>query len=316
MSANIAGHDVALGCDVSRWQGGINWGVFELDFVIYKATGGDGGQLYTDGRFYSNAAGFDSIEGAYHFASLAAFDPVVEADHFASTILNSAWSDLGPGRRLAPMLDWEPTSRVASSAAWCRRWLDRVEDRVQQSAMVYSAGWCAPVGSADDMAALRSRAFCLAAYVNAADLGRYPCPPWGTDWDCWQYSSTGSVRGIAGACDTDAFRLDRLPRCLLGGSAIVAGPSPSNPEGFDMAAPIYRFPDGASYLLTVTADSPTGLGWVFLPSSDAELDATRNRLALPAETVRLAAGDDSEDARFGRHPVLSGPHKRDTYTGS
>lgn len=216
MTTKIAGFDCVLGCDVSRWQGGINYNVFNLDFVIYKATGGDAG-LYNDGMFYKNAAGFETIEGPYHFASKAQFNAVTEADYFCNVILNSAWANLPAGKRLPPTLDWEPTSYVANSAPWIRAFVDRVAERVNQLPIIYSAGWCAPNGSSTDMAALRAHPFWLAAYVSPNQLNNYPCPPWGNDWSCWQYSSTGSVSGVSGNCDTNAFKADRFA-AILGGS--------------------------------------------------------------------------------------------------
>lgn len=219
MTYMVAGRECYLGCDVSRWQGDINWHVFNLDFVVYKATGGDAG-LYTDGRFFQNAAGFDSIEGAYHFASKCQFDPRAEADYFCDKLLASSWASLPSHKKLPPTLDWEPTGgKIPNSAAWCLAFLRQVWARTGIKPMIYTAGWCNPIGSAADMAELATYDFWLAAYASNPD--NYPCPPWGTNWSAWQYSSTGSVVGISGNCDMDAFRVDRLNAILGAGQGVI-----------------------------------------------------------------------------------------------
>lgn len=208
---------------MSRWQGGINYDVFNLDFVVYKATGGDGG-LYTDGKFFQNAAGYHTVEGAYHFASKCAYDPVQEADYFCNALLQSDWANLPSDKKLPPTLDWEPTGgKIPNSANWCLRFLKRCQERTGLRPMIYTAGWCNPIGTDADMAELATYDFWLASYVPNPDP--YPCPPWGTNWTAWQYSSTGTVNGIVGNVDMDAFRLDRFKAIL--GAAPQPTPSPT-----------------------------------------------------------------------------------------
>lgn len=233
-----------LGCDVSRWQGGINWSVFNLDFVFYKATGGDGG-LYIDSRFFANAAGFTTAEGAYHFASKMAFDPVVEADYFCDALLRSDWANLPASKKLPPVLDWEPTNgNPAGGAAWCLKFLYRVWRRTGVKPWIYTANWCRPFGSVEEMRQLRDFTFWLAAYVSERDVDRYGCPPWGTDWGCWQYSSTGSVSGVVGKCDSNAMRRDVFINALAGGYIATPKPLPVKEVLPMPGSPAFRFPDG------------------------------------------------------------------------
>lgn len=234
MTAVFAGRTCVLGCDVSKWQGGINFSVFNLDFVIYKATGGDGG-LYVDSAFYTNANGFNTVEGAYHFASKAVYDPVAEADHFCNTLLNSSWANLPADKKLPPTLDWEPTGgKIPNSANWCLRFLKRVEERTGMRPLIYTAGWCNPIGTDADMAELRTYDFWLASYTQNPD--NYPCAPWGTSWSAWQYMSTGSVSGIVGNCDMDAFEVGRFNAILKQVPPTPPQPQPSPPEEDIMAS--------------------------------------------------------------------------------
>lgn len=309
------GTQAAEGNDVSRWQGPIGHGAYPYPVAAGKATGGDAG-LYTDGRYVENARGFTArgtIFGTYHFCSRAQFDPIVEADHYTNTILNSPWVDQPAGKRLGPAADWEPTGGlVPGGAGWLRRFIERCEDRTQEPGVIYTAQWCRPIGAADDLAALATRPLWLASYVDWFTALRLIPAPWAR-FAFWQYSSTSRTPGIAGNVDANYFRADDL-LAVLGSNPTPS--APDQPQEHDMAQPIYRMPEGDEYLLAVSELSPTGLGWVHIASQAAVDDATRNRLALPTETVNLAAGNDAEDQRWERHPVLSGPQKRDTYTAA
>lgn len=280
----IAGRECVLGCDVSRWQGGINYGVFNLDFVFVKASGGDGG-LYVDPKWLANAGGFAAEcipEGPYHFAGRGS--PETEAEFFCTTILNSPWADLPSDKQLPPTLDaeWTNPHFGAGSADWSLRFLRTVEDRTQIEPIIYTAGW---VGLEPDPRLL-DYAFWLAAYVANPDA--YPCPPWGNDWALWQYSSTGSVSGINGNCDTDAARTDWFASVL----GHIPGPPPSNLPGGAME--IFKFPDKDDlFLYGIDRD---GEWCVHIPSPDSYDPA----LIASLPVRMLGVGDDDLDARFHR----------------
>lgn len=92
----------ALGIDVSRWQGVIDWNATSTatGFAIIKAGGSDG-ELYADSQFVRNrdeARRLGMARGYYYFAGGG--NPIAEAEHFASIV-----GPLQPGEIVA--LDYE-----------------------------------------------------------------------------------------------------------------------------------------------------------------------------------------------------------------
>ncbi len=213
----VPGRDTVDGVDVSRWQGGINWDAFNLDFAILKATGGDGG-LYKDGQFTNNAR-WPRPWGAYHFAGGGS--PEAEATHFAHVIAGTGWT-------LPPTLDWEVTAqmgwagrRAAEAVDWIHRFQGVIGDRFGVTPMLYTGAYV--VGIQGGPQSLTRYPLWLAAYTNQP----IPCGPWGANWTAWQYSSTGRVPGIAGNVDMNI--MDRAYFESHGATPSRVQPPPGTP---------------------------------------------------------------------------------------
>jgi GH25 family lysozyme M1 (1,4-beta-N-acetylmuramidase) len=189
------------GCDVSRWQGNIDWVALDpgTAFVVIKASGGDDG-LYRDSQLTANQTGARSISsttgvGYYHFAGGG--DPIAEADYFIQQVGN-----LEQGEFLA--LDWE----IANSdpVNWCLAFVNEVHAKTNIWPLLY---------------------------VNASTLNKYTwtpvtsnCGVWVADWAVspdasigtsytyvmQQYKDNGTFPGITGNVDADAWfgTLDEL----------------------------------------------------------------------------------------------------------
>jgi len=101
-------------------------------------------------------------------------------------------------------------------------------------------------------------------------------------------------------------------------SSIIPPTDPGTPippietEDENMAAVRFVFPEGTEYVLAVESESPTGLEWTHVVNPTTKVDGVLNGL-YSTRAVLLADGNDAADAMFERHPVASGPHKRDTY---
>lgn len=193
------------GVDVSHWQGTIDWAKVKAagkTFAIAKATEGIG---FEDDRYDQNKAGAmaQGIKfGAYHFARPGSNDPVKEADWFV---------DVAGQQRgmLIPTLDLELTGGLSSTAltSWVRAWLQRVDQRLGVKAMIYTS----PSFWRNSMSDTRWFADNGYAIVWVAHWGvsspSVPASSWGgRSWTFWQYSSEGTVPGIAGRVDLDRYR--------------------------------------------------------------------------------------------------------------
>lgn len=292
----VPGRDLVHGVDVSRWQGGVRWDAFDLDFAILKASGGDGG-LYTDGQFANNAR-WPRPWGAYHFAG--GTSPNAEADYFIARLREQ------PGWTLPPVLDWEPPRfDPALALTWVLRFCERVEDELQVRPMIYTGAY---VALARDRALL-AYSLWLAAYTPQP----IACAPWGDRWTAWQYTSTGRVPGIAGNVDMNvADRAWFLSHVTGPQPATVSAVTPSPFHTEDGVPKQMKFPDGTTYVMVPALDKPRGWAWQHVQDPQVESDAFYCG-AISRDVQPLAQqGTDDFDAAFGRYVVLDGPHKRDT----
>ena len=193
------------GIDVSHWQGTIDWAKVKAagkTFAFAKATEGIG---FEDSNYDVNKAGAlaQGIKfGAYHFARPGSNDPVREADWFVDT------ARVQHGM-LIPVLDLELTGGLGTSAltSWVKAWLQRVDQRLGVKPMIYTSPsfWRNAMGD--------SRWFADNGYAMlwVAHWGvtspSIPGSNWGgRSWTFWQYSSDGSVSGIAGRVDLNLYR--------------------------------------------------------------------------------------------------------------
>lgn len=176
------------GIDVSHWDGDIDWAALaseKLDFIFIKATQGS---QTVDAKFASNWAAAKSkklLRGAYHFYDPAK-DPKEQADHF----LNTVTFEKGD---LLPVLDIETSGSVDKQklADDIQVWLDEVTKKVGHKPIIYTYKqfW-------DDN--IKGNKFGH-YYLWLAEYEQAHLPYLPSDWDeweFWQYSSTGEVKGI------------------------------------------------------------------------------------------------------------------------
>jgi GH25 family lysozyme M1 (1,4-beta-N-acetylmuramidase) len=209
----------AMGIDVSRFQGPIDWPTVAgagIRFAFVQASRGSGadctvkpGQCGADPLFATNrvAAESNGIRvGAYHRAFAAGgtatdarADAIAEADVFLTGV-----GSLQSGE-LVPVLDVEtPFSGMtaASLRTWIRVWVKKVNRRLGRKPMIYTnaSSWAA-TGNTLEFAKAKYPLWVAEWGVSRPSV---PARNWaGRGYSVWQYSSSGTVAGISGNVDQD-----------------------------------------------------------------------------------------------------------------
>lgn len=199
------------GIDVSEYQGDINWKAVADSGVVYCFVKATEGVESRDPMFAKNWAGLRSvgiIRSAYHFF-IASKDPKVQAKNFLD-LTRSTWetNDLPPVLDLEKSYGLDPDTVINKAGIW----LDTVEASIGRRPIIYTYP-----------------SFWNEALKNTPRLGanyRLWIAHYGTNnpwvpgsWKSWtfhQYSESGSVPGISGACDLNNFNgdLDTLQTLL------------------------------------------------------------------------------------------------------
>lgn len=205
------------GCDVSNWQSvGSADG---YDFVIIKATEGNG---YTDPKcdqHYQRAKANGQLRGVYHYARPdLGNSATAEADWFVSQIE-------GYIKDAILVLDWEVSTW---NTGWAKEWLDRVYDLTGVKPMIYMS---ASVVNSYDWRYLvyADYGLWIAGYPAAYDVPNPPTPDpedmpyhvdWWPFWAIWQYSS------CAGNFDKDIAQMDETAWAKYAGYYVEPKPEP------------------------------------------------------------------------------------------
>lgn len=197
------------GYDISAQQRTLDPAAVPGDFVIIKATGGDG-YLNPDWRNqFAAARAAGKLVGIYHFAR-DGYTNATAASEASWFIQNTL--DVLDGT-VVVVLDWEGDN--ATDVAYAKAWLDQVTAETGVKPILYisyatinAANW-APVANAD-------YGVWEAAYVlgyqringyNPPD-GLAAIPYWNTRVE-WQFTSSGYLPGWSEALDLDVFYGDR-----------------------------------------------------------------------------------------------------------
>jgi GH25 family lysozyme M1 (1,4-beta-N-acetylmuramidase) len=235
---------VILGLDISGHQPGVNFAAVKASgrgFVVLKATEGVG---WTDPSFAAyrkaaHAAGL--IVGLYHFARAdTGNSAAAEAQSFLSSV-----GTLQTGEFL--VLDQE----VPNTVAWCQQWLDKVYAATGVRPFIYmNQGNGTGVTSGNWTTVAKNYGLWLARYDNTP-AAQTSVPYWGV-CTMKQYSDAGSVPGVAGTCDVNAFYGSTAQLLAYGkGGTPAPTPAPRIVQGDDMR--VLRDPNGTIWLATETS---------------------------------------------------------------
>ena len=212
------------GIDISHHQKGIDLGAIDTDFVIIKATEGNG---YTDemcDTFYQKAKSLGKKLGVYHFARPDLGNtPEAEADWFVK-------ETLGYHKEAMLILDWE--SGNLQDTTWARKWLDRVYSKTGVRPVIYmsasvmrSANWGDVV--AGDYGLWVANYGSNDGTPQDSVFDKYPLKYWGF-YALWQYTSVGRLSGYNGNLDLNYFSGDKSAWDKYAGGS-PSSSKPSNP---------------------------------------------------------------------------------------
>lgn len=198
--------DLTYGIDVSHWQGLINWTSVRADGIVYAITKATEGTTITDSRFTTNmtagrAAGV--IMGTYHFARPGSTpditsDALSEARAYVKAI--HPWLDDGG---LRPVLDLEDGTALgkAGLSQWARVWCAEVRRLTTIDPFIYTGRSYAQSYVESDLAVYP---LWIAVPETVPGQTGFNLGPWDR-WTIQQYSWTGTVPGITGNVDLNAF---------------------------------------------------------------------------------------------------------------
>jgi lysozyme len=203
------------GIDVSHFQGTVDWSAAKDSGITFAFTKASEGVGFTDSSFSTNMAAASSagvLIGPYHLARPDSFntdpnDAANEANYFVNTI-QSYYQ--GANTTLRPVLDFEKLAGVGSTADektflsnWLRNFAGVVHNRLGFDPIIYVNSNFAKNYLEPD---INQYPLWLAKWTDdtnsppvAADSGIW------SSWKFWQWTSTGSVPGIAGNVDRDVF---------------------------------------------------------------------------------------------------------------
>ncbi|HEY1786542.1 MAG TPA: glycoside hydrolase family 25 protein [Verrucomicrobiae bacterium] len=211
-----------FGIDVSSYQGSINWSDVKGNGANYAYAKATEGTYYQDPDFKANmangkAAGLQM--GAYHFARPDIDCPASDATYFWDFAGSYITDD---HKSIYPMVDFETFNGadcVADYTAWMNDWgADVNDDCVYYLHPVIYCSACS--GACDLIQYNESGGIALSAWIadyNGENL--YTGNPWSTcdccnawvsgcgtgNWTYWQVSSSGTIGGVSGGCDFDAY---------------------------------------------------------------------------------------------------------------
>jgi lysozyme len=211
--ANNTTHSL-FGIDVSSYQGYVTWtGVYGdgARFAFAKATEGT---ATSDSDFSGNMSrgkGAGMQMGAYHFAYTYESCPSTQVNHFWAKAGGTITAD---GKSIMPMVDFENFNGVACGEGSYTGWMnDYNTDLNGKTSLTLRTIIYVSACNACHLSSSINLGAWIACY-NGQNL--YTGNPWSTctscnvwgssnNWSYWQVSSTGSIGGVSGNCDFDAY---------------------------------------------------------------------------------------------------------------
>jgi len=202
------------GIDVSNNNGSVTWSsVYDagIRFAICKATEGN---YFQDGYYHSNmqhAKNNNIIIGGYHFARPDRTDGNVEANYFYS-FAASEWGT--GGKTLQPVCDievWSGHVGATSYTDWANQFADTLTTKMNNAGMTHNTlVYTSSCNACNFNTNIKGHGWLANYNGQDPDTGGPwnvcgSCNVWGSGWQFWQYTASGSVGGVSGNCDRDVY---------------------------------------------------------------------------------------------------------------
>lgn len=194
------------GIDIASWQTEINvYNGVPADFVIIKATGGNGYINPDCDRAFQQAISSGKKVAVYHFANEVGLEGTAEQE--AEFFLKNIKGYIG---KAVLILDWESTNK--GDVGWAKRWLDYVQSKTGVKPMFYTYTNVLQSYNFSSIAKT-DYGLWLADYgANNPQGYSQPTPPSVPYWNfisMYQYTSNGQLPGWNGRLDLNVFYGDR-----------------------------------------------------------------------------------------------------------
>ena len=185
------------GIDVSHYQGSVGWSGVKAAGISFALAKASDGASYVDDQFANNWQGMKTagiIRGAYHFYETQD-DPILQAQNFENTVGSLGATDL------PPVLDIETYNGAYGSASLVENvqtWLSTVEQKLGRRPSIYT-------GPSFWNEYMNDQFGAYPLWVAEYGVTTPTLPNGWTAWTFWQYSQNGSVAGVTGNVDLDAY---------------------------------------------------------------------------------------------------------------
>lgn len=238
------------GIDVSRYQGNINWtqvAAAGKQFAIVRVGSSNSNGLYVDPYFLQNVNGAHAAGlrvGAYYYTYARTRSAVAQE---LDTFLNAM---AGLQLEYPVFVDVEASSLTSLGRTQLTGLIQYALELMYQRK--WYGGWYSYTNY-------------INSYINAGALGT-SYPLWVADYrsslgytgaySMWQYSSSGTVSGVNGACDLDYSYADYLPAIRAGGynNYGASGPEMENVDGYQLVV----FGSQTEYFYTANLNDVVG----------------------------------------------------------
>jgi lysozyme len=205
------------GPDVSYYNGEVDWAKVKAEGNAFAIARVSDGVNTVDSQFAANWAGMKAegmVRGVYQYFR-ASQDPVAQADLLVSKV-----GAFGPGD-LSPVVDVEDYDGKSGATVVknLRTWIDRVKAKTGRDPIIYtSSGFWDALANTSQFAA---NTLWVANYTTL-------CPSMPTTWKkwaIWQYSDSGTSKGMGGAVDLNYFNGTMTDLLALAKGSPVATPA-------------------------------------------------------------------------------------------